>query len=110
MKANLSAIQMVIHGCKTELYTWNLSYQMTQVPQFQVQAKSLTKKCLSDWTKVWSVDTLVELVEMKYKSIWAASVGISQSWSPIEQVSDIVFVQILCFVCVDSLCYGYFNP
>ena len=44
------------------------------------------------------------------ESTQAALVSISPSWSSIERVSDIVFVQILCFVSVDSLRNGYFNP
>ena len=43
------------------------------------------------------------------ESTRAASVSISPSWSPIEQMSDIVFVQILRFVGFDSLRYVYFN-
>ena len=36
-----------------------------------------------------------------------ASISISSGWSPIERESDIVFVQILRFVWVDSLRFGY---
>ena len=43
------------------------------------------------------------------ESTRTVSVSISPSWSPIERVSDIVFLQIPRFVCVDSLRFVYFN-
>ena len=46
------------------------------------------------------------LVEQLAESTDAASVSIRASWSSIEQVSDIVFVQILHFVYADFLHYG----
>ena len=99
----------------------------SQVEQFRVRPKIFDKKYLSDRTNVLSWSTKVEPMKTERARINAEAyrtrpngwpslpeqhqLALVRVESPLlNECLDIVLVQILSFVCTDSLRHSYLNP